>query len=85
MLGVILDELKIAAPLTVPKGVEVTQRGNGERRFIFVLNHHPEEREISLPEPMHDLLTGQVYEGRLSLAGRGVAVLVAQPTDTAAA
>jgi beta-galactosidase len=85
MLGVILDEMRIAAPLTVPQGVEVTQRGNSERRFVFVLNHHPEEQEISLPEPMLDLLTGQVYEDRLSLAGRGVAVLVAQPTDPAAA
>jgi beta-galactosidase len=85
MLGVVLDERRIAAPLTVPKGVEVAQRVNGEQRFIFVLNHYLEEQEISLPEPMHDLLTGQVYEDRLSLVGRGVAILVAQSTDMAAA
>lgn len=76
MLGMVLSDLRITAPLTVPTGVEVTQRGDGEHRFTFVLNHHPEEQEVSLPEPMRDLLTGQLIEHRLSLAGRGAAILV---------
>lgn len=85
MLGTILAELGVAPPLTVPEGVEVTQRGNDGQKFTFVLNHHPEEREIYLPVPMRDLLTGQVYERRLALPGRGVAILVAQPVNTGAA
>ncbi len=76
MLGALLAEQGIVTPLTVPEGVEVTQRRSGEQRFIFVLNHYQDEQEIILPEPMHDLLTGQVYEQRMSLAGRGVAILV---------
>lgn len=78
MLGIILDRLGIVAPLTVPPGIEVTQRCIGDQRFIFVLNHHPEEQEISLPEPMRDLLTGRVYRQEMSLTGGGVAILVVQ-------
>jgi beta-galactosidase len=78
MLELILAEQEITSPVSVPEGVEVTQRGRGEQKFIFVLNHHLEAQEIVLPEPMRDLLTGQVYEDRMSLAGRDVAILVAQ-------
>ncbi|MBI1880391.1 MAG: beta-galactosidase trimerization domain-containing protein, partial [Chloroflexi bacterium] len=85
MLGVILTDLGITAPLPAPDGVEVTRRLAGEQEFMFILNHHPEEREIALPEPMRDLLTGRVFEHRLSLAGRGVAILVAQAANPAAA
>jgi beta-galactosidase GanA len=80
VLGTVLGRLGIVAPLTTPAGVEVAQRTKGAQEFIFVLNHHLEQQEISLPEPMRDLLTGQVYEHRLALAGRGVAILVAQST-----
>lgn len=80
MLGMVLAELGIAAPLTVPEGVEVTQRYAGDQGFIFVLNHQLDDQMITLPEPMRDLLTGQVYEQRMSLTGRGVAILVAQST-----
>jgi beta-galactosidase len=78
MLELILAEQEITSPVSVPEGVEVTQRGRGEQKFIFVLNHHLEAQEIVLPEPMRDLLTGQMYEDRMSLAGRDVAILVAQ-------
>jgi beta-galactosidase len=78
MLAQILHELGITAPLVAPAGVEVTQRCVGEQRFTFVLNHHLEEQEVLLSEPMHDLLSGQVYGQRIALAGRGVTILVAQ-------
>jgi beta-galactosidase len=77
VMGMILDQLEISAPLTAPTGVEVTRRDAGEHKFIFILNHHPEGQEILLPEPMRDLLTGQVFEKRIALAGGGVAILAA--------
>ncbi|HEX9922105.1 MAG TPA: beta-galactosidase [Anaerolineae bacterium] len=76
LLGLILVELNIAAPLTTPTDVEVTRRCAGEQTFLFVLNHAPTEQVIDLLEPMRDLLTGQVSERQLSLTGRGVAILV---------
>ncbi len=83
IVGALLADLGIAAPLAVPGGVEVSKRCAGGQEFMFVLNHHIQEQVIALPEPMHDLLTGQIHEQQISLAGRGVALLVAQSTSPA--
>ena len=82
ILGGLLADLGITAPLAVPAGVEVSKRSTGGQEFIFVLNHHTDEQVIALPEPMRDLVTGQVYEQQMRLAGRGVALLVMQTTRT---
>jgi beta-galactosidase len=82
ILGGLLADLGITAPLVVPAGVEVSKRSTGAQEFIFVLNHHTDEQVIALPEPMRDLVTGQLFEQQMSLAGRGVALLVTQATRT---
>ncbi len=82
ILGGLLADLGITAPLAVPAGVEVSKRSTGAQEFIFVLNHHLDEQVIALPEPMRDLVTGQLFEQQMSLAGRGVALLVTQATRT---
>jgi beta-galactosidase len=78
IVALLLADLGITAPLAVPDGVEVSKRCAGSQEFIFVLNHHMREQFIALPEPMQDLLSGQIHEQQISLAGRGVALLVAQ-------
>jgi beta-galactosidase len=78
IVGALLADLGITAPLAVPGGVEVSKRCAGDQEFISVLNHHMQEQIIALPEPMRDLLTEQIHEQQISLAGRGVALLVAQ-------
>jgi beta-galactosidase len=83
VLGGLLADLKIAAPLPAPTGVEVCKRCAGEQEFIFVLNHHMQEQVIRLPEPMRDLLTGQIYDQQMRLGVQGVALLVAQSSHTA--
>jgi beta-galactosidase len=82
LMGGLLADLEITAPLAVPTGVEVSKRCAGSREFVFVLNHQIEEQVIALPEPMHDQLTGQFHEHQIRLAGRGVALLVAPSTRT---
>jgi beta-galactosidase len=76
LLGWLLAERGITAPLAAPDGVEIARRCTATQEFVFVLNHHREAQTIGLPEPMSDLLTGQTYAQQLSLAGRGVAILV---------
>jgi beta-galactosidase len=76
LVGAILDERGIAAPLAAPAGVEVTERVSGERRVTFVLNHRAESQAVELPAPARDLLTGRMHERELILEPRGVAVLV---------
>jgi beta-galactosidase len=76
LLGSILEQRGIAAPLRALPGVEITQRRVDDRAFTFVLNHHGDQQTIALPSPRRDLLTGRVYEQQFDLAGRGVAILV---------
>lgn len=58
-LGNILDELKIEPELSVPKGVEVAVRHNDEYKYIFVLNHNDEDKEIKLKEKGVNIITGK--------------------------
>ena len=77
LVGMLLDEAGIAAPLGAPAGVEVTRReGDDGRAYTFALNHNTEEARVPLPSPLKDLLTGDAHEGSLTLAPRGVAILV---------
>jgi beta-galactosidase len=77
LLGSILEQRGITAPLFAPHGVEVTQRRLNDHTFTFVLNHHADPQIITLPSPLCDLLTGQIHERQIDLAGRDLAILVA--------
>lgn len=79
LFGSLLRDLGIRPALDLPAGVELTERQDGERRFLFVLNHSADACPIALPAPMRDLLTGQLHERQLELAPRAVAILVAEP------
>ena len=64
--------------IPAPVGVEVTSRQNGETIFYFLLNltetaHH----QITLPQPMDDMISGQTGLRNVSLDPLGVAVLAA--------
>ncbi|MDH4187840.1 MAG: beta-galactosidase, partial [Nitrospira sp.] len=56
--GWLLDLVGVQAILTVPEGVEVTERWQGDRRLLFVLNHTEREQEIALEGRYADLLNG---------------------------
>jgi beta-galactosidase len=75
LLGGLLDDLKIAAPLSVPAGVEVTKREGNGRSYLFVLNHNDDAVHILLPEAMDELLNGGGRVTKLELPAKGVAVL----------
>jgi beta-galactosidase len=61
--------------LETPSGVEVTERWQGEKRLIFVLNHHPEAQDLVLEAPCFDLLSGKNYSGHITLAPYKVLIL----------
>jgi beta-galactosidase len=75
LLGVLLDDLRIAAPLQAPAGVEVTRREGDGRSYSFVLNHNTFPVRVSLPMAMRNLLTGETYENSIALQSKGVAIL----------
>ena len=60
----------------LPEQVQATVREGDGGRFVFLLNHGPEEVEVGLAEPMTDALAqGAAPSDRITLPGAGVAVL----------
>ena len=75
LLGDCLQKHEIKAPLSVPQGVEVTQRQNTESQFTFLLNYNAEAVTVRLLEPAENVLTGQTCAHTLNLEPNGIAVL----------
>ena len=76
LAGWLLDLAEVQAILTVPEGVEVTERWQGDRRLLFVLNHSDREQEVPLDKRYMDLLNGSVFDGAVTIAPRDVLVLL---------
>jgi beta-galactosidase len=75
ILGTLLVTAGIESSFGVPRGVEITVRTSGDRRWIFLLNHTQESQEVSLPGRFADLLTGTVHAEKASLRPYDVLVL----------
>ena len=75
VLGTLLGTAGIKSSFGVPRGVELTVRTSGDRRWIFLLNHTQESQEVSLPGRFADLLTGIVHAEKASLKPYDVLVL----------
>ncbi|MFD5746377.1 beta-galactosidase [Streptomyces sp. NPDC127033] len=60
----------------LPEHVQATVRAGDGGHFVFLLNHGQEPAEITLPEPMTDVLAqGAAPAHHITLPGAGVAVL----------
>ena len=75
ILGTLLGTAGIKSSFGVPRGVELTVRTLGDRRWIFLLNHTLESQEVSLPGRFTDLLTGTAHAEKASLRPYDVLVL----------
>jgi len=62
--------------METPDGVEAAERWNGGERLLFLLNHADQAQEVTIPQPMTDLLTGQPMEGQTTLEPKAVMLLV---------
>lgn len=75
-MKVLCKERNIRPPLEVPRGVEVTQRVKGERKFLFILNHNDYPVGIELGDSKYrDIITGQEMVDYFILESKGVVVL----------
>ncbi len=61
--------------LDAPEGIEVTVRQKDDQRLLFLLNHAENDRDILLPRPMTDLLSGRSVERMVSLEPNEVMIL----------
>jgi beta-galactosidase len=63
--------------LETPSGVEVTERWQGERRLLFVLNHLDQQQKIELNMSYTNLLDGKALLGEVQIEPRGILILTA--------
>ncbi|OUC08601.1 beta-galactosidase, partial [Litorilinea aerophila] len=77
--GALARHLGLARALEtdLPPGVTAQVRGDGERRYIFLMNFNPTPVTVAVPGPYTDLLSGQTVDGPTGLASYGVMVLTA--------
>ena len=72
----LLKRSGIQPVLAVPDGVEVTERWQGARRLLFVLNHMGQPQKISLDKRYTNLLNGMQHAGEIQIAPQDVMILV---------
>jgi beta-galactosidase len=79
LVGRLVAECGLAAPLDVPSGVEAVRREGGGRSFLFLLNHRGGEASVDLDGEYRDAITGEAQADALTLEPFGVAVLETRP------
>ena len=77
LLTGIFRENGIKGVMQTPEGVEATVRENTNRKFIFLLNHSNEEKDIPMGDNYVEVITGRgIKVGEsLRLGGKDVAIL----------
>lgn len=73
----ICDENNICPVMEAPSQVEVTQRENENGKFLFILNHSNEAKEILIPYTGVDLITAKTYQKnqKIELTSKDVLIL----------
>jgi beta-galactosidase len=77
LTGWLLDLSGVQPVMKSPKGVEVTERWQGDKRLLFLLNHTDKEQVVELDQAYTNVLDGaQIHAGKLCLPPREVLVLI---------
>jgi beta-galactosidase len=63
---------------SVPNGVEVCRRSNGQKSILILINHNVENEHVTLPGSMRDLIGSGGSVSAVDLPKYGVAVLEQQ-------
>ncbi|MET7880514.1 beta-galactosidase [Micromonospora profundi] len=69
----LLDEAGVRPAVPAPSGVEVVRRRDGDRSWLFAINHT--DTEVRVPVSGTELLTGAVCAGELTVPAGEVAVI----------
>ncbi|MGW2622180.1 beta-galactosidase [Micromonospora taraxaci] len=78
----LVDEAGVRPAAPAPTGVEVVRRRDGDRTWLFVLNHT--DAEVRLPATGVELLTGTPCAGELTVPAGEVAVVREDRADASA-
>lgn len=73
----VTKEAGVTNRLELPSGIEGTVRVNEQSRYIFLLNHTKEEKNINIEKPCINIISGEKYQNGdvMKLNSVGVAIL----------
>lgn len=75
-MDLLIDGLMLDRALpNLPLGVTAQRRSKDGVDYTFVMSFSEDGQRITLPQPMHDLLSGNTYEGEVTLKPYGIMVL----------
>ncbi len=76
LLDLLADELELLAPVGASESVEVIERTDGKKRWLWLLNHSAGAQTVRRVPPATNLLSGEkVVAHTLTLRGHDVAIL----------
>jgi beta-galactosidase GanA len=80
LTGWLLDRSGVEPWKDVPDGVEVTERWQGTRRLLFVLNHLGQPQKIKLERDCTNLLDGNTLQGEIQIEALDILILAENKT-----
>jgi beta-galactosidase len=84
LISSVLKDAGIRPLIEPPSGVEIGLRSGSGRRLMFLINHTPEEKSVSIAAGQRELLTETRTERNLRLDPFGVAVIETSASDAPA-
>lgn len=81
LLGGICTEADIHPPLSVPSGIEVSERTGESKNYLFLMNHNAYDETVELPAHVtyENVLEKRDMLGRVEVKGSDVLILAYQP------
>jgi beta-galactosidase len=76
LFGWLLSQTGIVGAMKSPAGVEVTERKQGDKRLLFILNHTAESQTVDIPAGYNNLMDGKPVNESVIVAARDVLILV---------
>lgn len=77
----LISETRLAPALISSPGLELTERWQGDRRLLFLLNHHNQSRQIRLSHKYLELISNRILSGTVVLDPREVMILTSPYDD----
>ncbi|KXA93170.1 hypothetical protein AKJ64_01225 [candidate division MSBL1 archaeon SCGC-AAA259E17] len=75
LIELLVDSTDVSPIMNSEEGVEVIERSDGQKKFIFVINHTNHRKKTKLDREYKDILGEKILSGNVELEPYGVRVL----------
>jgi beta-galactosidase GanA len=75
LIGWLVKGTATVSAMPVNESLEVTERWQGSRRLVFILNHSDQTQVIQLDETCTNLLDGKTLSGKVPIGPKDVLII----------